>query len=62
MLDKELPDAHPNYLDQDSDYTVKYTKALDYKILFHVIKKVGNVIILTIRNDAEDPDKIKGEV
>lgn len=59
---EKLPEAHPTYEDHDSDYEVKYTKALDYKILFRVLKKVGEVIILTIRNDAEDPDKIKDEV
>ena len=59
---KELPEAHPIYEDHDSDYEVRYTKALDYKILFRVLKKVGEVIILTIRNDAENPDKIRNEV
>lgn len=59
---EKLPESHPAYLDHDSDYEVKYTKALDYKILFRILKKVGEVIILTIRNDAEDPDKIKDEV
>lgn len=59
---EQLPDANPPYLDHDSDYEVRYTKALDYKILFRVLKKVGDVIILTIRNDAEDPSKIKDEV
>jgi len=67
-IDKEsqklqnLPEAHPTYLNHDSNYEIKYTKALDYKIMFQVLKKVGEVIILTIRNDAEDPDKIRDEV
>jgi len=59
---EKLPEAHPIYEDHDSDYEVRYTKALDYKILFRILKKVGEVIILTIRNDAEYPDKIRDEV
>ncbi|WP_367389321.1 hypothetical protein [Lewinella sp. LCG006] len=49
-------------MDHDSDHEIKYTKALDYKILFRVHKKIGEVIILTIRNDAENPEKIQNEV
>jgi hypothetical protein len=30
--------------------------------MFTVLNKVDTVIILTIRNDAEDPDKIKSEL
>jgi plasmid stabilization system protein ParE len=59
---EKLPEAHPIYEYHDSDYEVRYTKALDYKILFRVLKKVGEVIILTIRNDAENPNKIRDEV
>ena len=59
---EQLPEANPTYEDHDSDYEVKYTKARGYKILFRVLKKVGDVVILTIRNDAENPDKIRDEV
>ena len=59
---KKLPESHPTYFDHDSDHEIKYTKALDYKILFRVYKKIGEVIILTIRNDAENPEKIQDEV
>jgi plasmid stabilization system protein ParE len=59
---EKLPEAHPTYDDHDSDYEIKYIKARNYKILFRVLKKVGEVIILTIRNDAEDPDKIKDDI
>lgn len=67
-IDKEakklenLPEVNPPYLDHDSEYEVRYSKALDYKILFRVLKKMGEVIILTIRNDAENPEKVKDEV
>ena len=59
---EKLPNAHPLYLDHDEDYEVKYHKAFDYKIIFRIFKKAGEVIILTIRNDAEDPSKIKDEL
>ena len=39
---EKFPEAHPTYEDHDSDYEVKYTKALDYKILFSVWPKTKN--------------------
>jgi plasmid stabilization system protein ParE len=59
---EKMPEANPLYLGHDSKHEVRYTKALDYKILFAVFKKTSEVVVLTIRNDAEDPDKIKGEL
>lgn len=59
---EKMPEANPIYQGHDSKYEVRYIKALDYKIIFMVLKDVGDVIILTIRNDAEDPEKIKDEV
>jgi plasmid stabilization system protein ParE len=59
---EKMPEANPLYLQHDSKHEVRYTKALDYKILFAVFKKTSEVVVLTIRNDAEDPDKIKGEL
>lgn len=59
---EKFPEAHPNYLEHNSGYEVKYTKAKSYKILFQVLKKVNVVIILTIRNDAENPDNIRKEI
>lgn len=56
---ENLPEANPLYLDHDKDYKVRYTKACGYKILFRVLKKVSEVIVLTIRNDAEDPDTVR---
>lgn len=58
----ELPEANPPYLDHEEDYEIRYRRALDYKIVFRVFKKLGEVLILTIRNDAEDPNKIKDEI
>ena len=57
----KLPDSNPNYLDTE-DEDVRYRKAFSYKIIFRVLKKAGEVFILTIRNDAEDPSKIKDEL
>ena len=34
------------------------TKAWSYKIIFTVLKKLGEVIIVTIRHDKEDPDNV----
>lgn len=59
---EKLPGAYPPYLDHDSEYEVRFTNALEYKILFTILKNVGDVIILTIRNDAEHPDKIRDEL
>jgi len=59
---RTFPEACPNFLDHDADFEIKYTKALDYKILFRVIKSSSEVIILTLRNDAENPDTIKSEL
>jgi plasmid stabilization system protein ParE len=57
-----FPQAFPNYTYHDTDFEIKYTKALDYKILFRVMKDSSEVIILSIRNDAENPEKIKTEL
>jgi len=56
-----LPGSNPTYLDAD-DKDVHYRKAFSYKIIFRVLKKAGEVFILTIRNDAEDSEKIKDEL
>ena len=58
---EKLPDSNPNYLDAE-DGDVRYRKAFSYKIIFRVLKKAGEVFILTIRNDAEDPGKINEEL
>jgi plasmid stabilization system protein ParE len=58
---EKLPDSNPNYRDVE-DEDVRYRKAFSYKIIFRVLKKAGEVFILTIRNDAEDPNKIKDEL
>lgn len=58
---EKMPESKPPYLNHDGGHEVRYTKALDYKILFIASKEDSEVTILTIRNDAEDPDKIKGE-
>lgn len=42
-------------------FRVVFTR-MDYKIIFTIQKKAAEVIILTIRNDAEDPDKIMEEL
>lgn len=56
-----LPASNPTYPDAD-DPDVHYRKAFSYKIIFRVLKKAGEAFILTIRNDAEDPNKIQDEL
>lgn len=59
---KELPESNPPYHDHEEDYEVRYRRAFDYKIIFRIFKKAGEVLVLTIRNDAEDPNTIKDEL
>lgn len=59
---EKIPESNPPYLHHESENEVRYTKAIDYKILFTIQKYAAEVIILTIRNDAEDPDKIMEEL
>ena len=59
---EKSPEANPPYLDHNEDFEVRYRRAFDYKVIFRVFKKAGEVLILTIRNDAEDPSKIKDEL
>ncbi len=56
---EKLPDSKPPFLGtEDLDYTVRYTKKWDYKIIFRVLKMDGIVRILTIRHDKEDPEDV----
>lgn len=57
----KLPGSNPPYLDAEDD-DIHYRKAFSYKIIFRVLKKASEVFILTIRNDAEDPGKIKDDL
>jgi plasmid stabilization system protein ParE len=59
---EKLPEIHPLYEYHDSTKEVRYTKALEYKILYHIRIETDEVVILTIRNDAEDPDRIAKEL
>jgi len=43
---------------EDEPEEIRYTKAWSYKIVFAVLKKVSEVIIVTIRHDKEDPDDV----
>lgn len=58
---EKLPDSNPSYSDAEDD-AVRYRKAFSYKIIFRVLKRAGEVFILTIRNDTEYPGKIKDEL
>lgn len=59
---EKTPEANPPYLDHDEGFEVRYRKAFSYKIVFRVFEKAGEVLILTIRNDAEDPGKVRDEL
>ncbi len=52
---EKLPSSNPPYLDGNGQ-DIRYRKAFRYKIIFRVSNQSGEVIILTIRNDAEDPN------
>jgi hypothetical protein len=41
---------------EKTDYN--YTKAFGYKLFFKIFKKIGEVLIITIRHDNEDPDEV----
>jgi plasmid stabilization system protein ParE len=55
---KGLPESHPVLPGtEDMRPRVRYTKAFSYKIIFTVFKKLREVVVLTIRHDAEDSVK-----
>jgi|AntRauTorckE5430_2_1112549.scaffolds.fasta_scaffold03999_4 plasmid stabilization system protein ParE len=42
----------------DESEEIRYTKAWSYKLIFTVFKKLGEVVVVTIRHDKEDPDDV----
>lgn len=55
----ELPERCPLLPDtEEIEPRIRYIKAFSYKVIFTVFKKVGEVVVLTIRNDAEDTMKV----
>ena len=59
---EQIPESNPLYLHHESKYEIRYAKALDNKVIFTIQKNTDEVVILTIRNDAEDPAKIMEEL
>jgi plasmid stabilization system protein ParE len=60
---KRLPESHPILPGtEDIRPRVRYTKAFSYKIIFAGFKKLREVVVLTIRHDAEDSTKVIKEV
>ena len=60
---KELPESHPPLADtEEIEPRIRYIKAFSYKVIFTVFKKVSEVVVLTIRNDAEDSDDVLNDV
>jgi len=41
---------------------IRYVKAFCYKVIFTVFKAVKEVVVLTIRNDAEDTNDVLKDV
>jgi mRNA-degrading endonuclease RelE of RelBE toxin-antitoxin system len=55
---EKLPGANPGYLLDGEKTDYNYTKAFGYKLFFKIFKKIGEVLIITIRHDNEDPDEV----
>lgn len=54
---ERTPGARPILPDsEDHPMDIRYTKFWSYKIIFVVFKKAGEVLLLMIRNDAQDHD------
>jgi hypothetical protein len=47
-----LPDT------EEIEPRIRYVKAFSYKVIFTVFKKVSEVVVLTVRNDAEDTEEV----
>lgn len=59
---EQMPAARPQY-QKDADGTVyRYIKAFRYKLIYKIFEAVGDVFIVTIRHDREDPDVIKRDL
>ena len=60
---ENLPESKPLLPDtEDEEKEYRYAKAFSYKIIFTVLKKVGEVFIITVRHDAEDPDDVRSDL
>lgn len=59
---EKLPEANPNYLIDGKKSGHKYTKAFGYKVIFKIFKKIGDVLIITIRHDNEDPSEVERDL
>lgn len=56
---KKLPESKPYLpLTEEEPEEFRYTKAFSYKIIFTVLKKIGEVLVITVRHDREDPDDV----
>ena len=60
---EDLPESRPILPDtEDEESSIRYTKAFSYKIIFTVFKKISEVVIITIRNDAEDSEDVLNDL
>ena len=60
---KELPESHPPLPNtEEIRPRIRYAKAFSYKVVFTVFKKVSEVAVLTIRNDAEDTEEVLKDI
>lgn len=56
---QELPESHPPLPNtEEIEPRIRYVKAFSYKVIFTVFKKVSEVVVLTVRNDAEDTEEV----
>jgi mRNA-degrading endonuclease RelE of RelBE toxin-antitoxin system len=59
---EKLPEANPGYLLDEEKTGYNYNKAFGYKLIFKVFKKLGEVLIITIRHDNENPDEVNRDL
>ena len=59
---EKLPKANPHYLIDGKKSGYRYSKALGYKVIFKIFPKVGDVLIITIRHDNEDPGEVEKDI
>lgn len=59
----KLPASKPVFPgSEDNQPQIRYTKFWSYKIIFTILKKAGEVVILMIRHDKENPDDIRNDL
>ena len=58
----QLPASRPIYIRSVDETIYRYVKGYDYKVIFQVYEQSLEVLIVTIRHDAEDPEIIRQDL